>query len=261
MTAADITQVVQLIDSHDEDDAAEARLDYEKQGIDNQFVLEINNEVIGVTGYRAVAHSNNTYWLSWTYIHDDYCNQGHGRTMLQQLMDILKQQSARKIFVKVSDYEDPEDGKIYAAALHLYQSLGFQLEVTLPDYYDEQEAMMILGYSLTASADIDIPPTRAAVKFNAVFEIAETDGAYSFGWEVNKKKHFDEQDLKIGIEAVEQRNGRVIYLSFPSDLASVTQPLIDFGFIPFGKLADYYDDGVDELHFGYHLLRNKTDEK
>ena len=255
MRKEDLSAVLAIIDGHDDDDAEAAEHSYKQQGLDGQFVYRIEGRIVGVTGYRPIAGSDRSCWLSWTYLDKSLCGQGHGRRMMDALLPELQRLNVRKVFVAVSDYVDPEDGPIYAPALAMYKSLGFQMELTLPDYYDEGEAQMILGRRLRPRKEsIDIQEETDPIRFHKVEEIAETDGAYVFAWEVGGDKHFTAADLEIGIQAVRNKPGaRSIYVSFPSNLPMVHAPLREAGFENIGRLADYYEDGVDELHFVYYL--------
>jgi len=254
MQSEDIDVVVNLIESQDEDDAEEAESDYrEIGGVLDQYVMEQDGKVIGVTGFTTPPGCDETYWLSWTYVHDDYANKGHGRKMLTELIELLKQKGGRKLFIKVSDYVDAEDGAIYAAALHLYQSLGFNIEITHKDYYDEGEAQIILGLRLKSKIEVIAPPEECPVTFNSVFEIAETDDSYSFGWHDEGDDVFTEEDIKIGINQVREDEGRAIFLSFPSTFVGVKDTILSAGFSNSGILDDYYEDGVHEQHFSYYL--------
>ena len=254
MQSEDIDAVLNVIESQDEDDAEEAESGYrEVGGVLDNFVMELEGKVIGVTGFSKPPGCDDTYWLSWTYVHDDYANQGHGRKMLTELIDLIKQNGGRKLFVKVSDYVDGEDGAIYAAALHLYQSLGFKIEITHKDYYDEGEAQIILGLRLKDKKDVNALAEDCPVTFNAVFEIADTDDAYSFGWHDEGEEMFSEDDVKIGINQVREDEGRAIFLSFPSTFMGIKETLLSAGFSNSGILDDYYEDGVDEQHFTYFL--------
>jgi len=254
MQSEDIDAVLAVIESQDEDDAEEAESGYrEMGGVLDQYVIEQDGKVIGVTGFSMPPGCDETYWLSWTYVHEDYANQGHGRKMLTELIERVKQKGGRKFFVKVSDYIDDEDGAIYAAALHLYKSLGFKIEITHKDYYDKGEAQIILGLRLKDKTEAIAPAEDCPVKFNAVFEISETDDAYSFGWHDEGEEVFTEDDVKIGIDQVRQDEGRVVFLSFPSTFTGIKDTLLSAGFSNSGILDDYYEDGVHEQHFTYTL--------
>ena len=255
MQKKDLKAVLAIIDGHDDDDAEAAEHSYKQQGIEGQFVYRIEGRIAGVTGYRAIAGSDRSCWLSWTYLEKSLCGQGHGRRMMDALLPELKRLNVRKMFVAVSDYVDPEDGPIYAPALALYKSLGFTMELTLPDYYDEGEAEMILGRRLRPrKEDVDIQEENDPIRFHQVDEIAETDGAYVFGWEVGGDKPFTAADLDIGVQAVRKKPGaRSVYVTFPGNLPMIHAPLKEAGFDNIGRLVDYYEDGVDELHFVYYL--------
>lgn len=256
MQAEDIRPVFEVIESQDEDDAEEAMRDYQEIGgtLDN-YVMEVNNKIIGITGYVSPPACDATYWLSWTYVHDDYANQGNGRLMLNELIQHLKDKEARILFVKVSDYVDEEDGPIYAAAMHLYKSLGFKEEIVHENYYDDGESQTILSLRLkdAVSPIAELVDEDCPVQFNAVYEIGDTDGAYSFGWHDEADSVFTNKDVTIGIQQARKDNARAIYLSFPENYSKVHQTLIASGFKESGILKDYFEDGVHEKHFTYVL--------
>ncbi len=255
MQPEDIRPVFEVIESQDEEDAEEALAGYQEIGgtMDN-YVMEVNNRVIGVTGYATPPGCDETHWLAWTYIHDDYANQGNGRIMLTELIRHLKDKGGRMLFVKVSDYVDEEDGAIYAAALHLYKSLGFIEQLVHKNYYEEDESQTILALRLKDSeTTTEVETEDCPVEFNAVFEIAETDGAYSFGWHDEADSVFTPEDVSIGIQQARKDNARVVFLSFPQNYSKVRETLIASGFTQSGMLTDYFEDGVHEEHFTYVL--------
>lgn len=254
MKTEDVDAVIKVIASHSEEDAEEAESDYrEVGGIMDQYVIEDDGSVIGVTGFLSPSGCEQTYWLSWTYVADGHDNKGHGRKMLIDLLDYLQEQGGRKIFVKVSDYVDDEDGAIYAAALHLYKSLGFKEELKHEAYYTDSEAQMILGLRLNGSEPniAAINTENCPVQFNAVFEIDETDDAYSFGWHDEGESIFTKEDVEMGLAQVKEDEGRVVFLSFPSNFSDVSDTLLSAGFVNAGVLDDYYEDGIHEQHFTY----------
>ena len=258
MQERDIDEVVAVIDSHDEDDAEEAEEGFRSiGGCMDMYVLRHEGKIIGVTGFSTPPGCDNTHWLSWTYIHDDYTNQGFGTKILKEIITHLKEQQGRMLFIKVSDYVDDEDGAIYAAALHVYQSLGFKIELTHPDYYDKGESQICLSLRLSETpamiADIDIPAENVPVEFNAVFEIDETDDAYSFGWSDEGEQLFTKEDVILGLENVREEKGRAVFLSFPSNYNGIKEPLLAAGFKESGKLHDYYEDGIHDQHYSYYF--------
>ncbi len=261
MTSADIDASIRIIDSHDEDDAEEAKGFYERYGVANQYTLTLDDTPIGVTGIKQVDGCDKTYWLSWTYIDDEHCGNGYGRKMLKDILDELANRNARKVFLKVSDYIDPEDGDIYGAARHLYQAMGFSTEITLADFYEKGETQFIMGLRLEQSSDTseldlnlpDIIDVTAPVKFNNLFEIAETEGSFCFGWEVSGKQHFTPIDVQIGLDAAKEQGARSAYVTFPSNFSAVSGPLEIAKFQLAGTLNDYYEDGIHEWHFVHHI--------
>ncbi len=263
MQEKDINTVVDIIDSHDDEDAQEAKAGYNNTGgLQDQYVYEHEGHIIGVTGYATPPGCDETHWLSWTYVHEDHVNCGHGRKMITELIDFLRANNARKLFVKISDYKEANDAGamecIYAAANHLYKDIGFVEEVVLRDYYDENETLTIMGMRLT---DQDIseqgsprPSTeKHKIQFNSIFEIAETDDSYSFGWTEKGKHLFNVDDVKIGLDDVRGREGRAVFLSFPHTYAGIADTLFAAGFSNAGLLEDYFEDGMHEQHYSCYL--------
>jgi len=261
MYNGDLHHVIKIIDEYDDDDSEAAAEDYEETGLEDQFVLEVNDKIVGVTGFRRVPASDKTAWLSWTYVDKAQVAQGYGKTMVKQLLAKLVDEDARKIFVKVSNYEDMEKGKIYERAHKMYQSLGFELELTNKDFYDVDEDQLIYGKLLSGSTgeEPEVLEEKPVIRFNGMYEIAESDGAYTFSWVVEDKKplfgkrSFSVEDLNIGLQAVENDGGRKVFLTFPSNLPLIHRPLQVAGFKYVGDLLDYYEKGVHEMHFSHTL--------
>lgn len=261
MEMRDLPTVLRIIEQHDEDDYEAAESDYHQSGLDNQFVMEIDGKVVGVTGYREVTATDKTAWLSWTYLDEQHRGTGKGKAMISELLEGLRERGCRKVFVKLSDYQDPEDGAIYAQALKTYQSLGFVQELIGYGFYDEDENQLILGLGLQEQVNddaLEIEEEKPAIRFNGLHEIAETEGSYTFNWTVKEKSFFGKRsfsvdDLRLGLETVKERQGRKIFLTFPSNLPLIHAPLQAAGFKYVGKLTDYYESGIDELHFTHDL--------
>jgi hypothetical protein len=200
--------------------------------------------------------------LSWTYLDPAEKGQGLGQKMLQDMVDKMRAGDIRKVFVSTSDYEDPEEGPLYAAAHRMYEAAGFRPELTHPDYYEPGEAQIIYGLPLAdIPSERQIAPDDSAAFFNGLNEIPETEGIYVINWEVAKKRllsrqkpqQFTQQDLEIGIERAREWSARSIFIAFPSNMPNVLPPLEAAGFFEEGRLKDYYEDGLDEVHFRFNL--------
>jgi GNAT superfamily N-acetyltransferase len=265
MCLGDLAKVIKIIEAHDEDDGEAAETQFQDEGFDTHFVIELEEKVVGVTGYQAVAATDGTYWLSWTYLDQTCRGQGLGKAMVLDLIDKLRHKKGRRLFVKVSDYEDPEDGKIYESAFKMYQSLGFKQEVVSLDFYDEGENQHILGLAIDSAEDSQdkknqiVADEKPIIRFDGLHEIAETEGSYTFRWDVKNKKglfgkrNFSVQDLEIGLDSVKNKGGRKVFLTFPSNLPLIHTPLQTAGFKYVGCLSDYYEQGVHEFHFTHDL--------
>ncbi len=269
MYMSDLPKVLRIIEDTDEDDAKDAEEDFHAQGMDDHYVLELDDKVIGVTGFRAVPATDHTSWLSWTYLDTAHHGKGLGKLMTQKLLHAVKAAGGHNIFVKVSNYVDPEDGPIYARALSLYKSLGFVESLTNVDFYDEDEDQIILGLPLleNTSPELDengnaiaVAEEKPIVRFNGLREIGESEGAYTFDWIVKErrgsffeKRSFSVEDLQVGINSVRDKGGRKIFLTFPSNLPLIHDPLQRAGFKYAGQLQDYYEHGVHDMHFTHDL--------
>ncbi len=262
MYKSDLHSVLEIIYQHDDDDGEAAEEELNDLGLEGHHVIVDGDTVLGATGYRPVEGCDQTYYLSWTYLTESARGQGLGKRMLREAMDELANQGARKIFVKVSDYQ--EDGvNIYGSALAMYKSFGFKEELISQDFYDEGESQTILGYYFDAGSesddDLQVQEEKPVIRFNGLFEIAETEGAYSFAWTVEKtkgflnKRNFDAQDVQVGLDAVRDEGGRKVFLTFPSNLVLIHRPLQATGFKYVGRLKDYYEAGLHELHFSHDL--------
>jgi len=55
-------------------------------------------------------------------------------------------------------------------------------------------------------------------------------------------------------DQVVEWGGRVIFMAFPSDVVEAEGFTKSCRFRSTGSLFDYYEDGVDELHFRHDIL-------
>jgi len=264
MQSEDIEIVLEIIEQHDEDDAEAAEADYKNDGIGGQFVILLDENIIGVSGARMLDDCDRSFQLSWTYLDKQHCNQGFGRQLVNHVLDQLREFKARKLFIYMSDYVDDDGVSIYAAARHLYLSLEFEVELEIADYYDEGEELTVLGLLLEDKEfdSLPIKPESPKIKFNNLIHIAETESSYSFGWEIKRfGKSFTSEDLEFGIEAAQQKEASLILISFPSNYIDVQELLKDGGFNLIGSLQDYYEDGVNEDHYYYNFDPNYQPNK
>ena len=252
----DLESVLQIIEEHDEDDAQEAQRDYQESGISGQYVLVYDNNVIGVTGAKRVTACDNTFKLSWTYVQKQNCAKGYGRQLMQHLLQEIKDCNGRKIFVYVSDYVDEDGIAIYAAALKLYQSVGFEIEFKIEDYYDKGESLTILGLAFrkTPTEQLSYNNESPKIVFQQLYPVAETENTFSFSWKTKLfGKSFTAEDVKIGTRAAVEEQASIVLISFPSNFINVTKPLFEAGFSQVGQLKDYYEDGIHEDHYAFRL--------
>ena len=106
-------------------------LDYE---IDNYFIVESNNELIGSGGINfKLIDDKRIGIISWDIIHPDYQGKGIGRKLLEYRLGILKNDlSLTEIIVRTSQH-----------VFKFYENSGFKLKEVIYDYWSE-------GYDLYA---------------------------------------------------------------------------------------------------------------
>lgn len=252
MKKEDISDVLEIIYDHDEDDGEWAEKTFSGSGVENHYVVTFEGKVAGSTGISYAEGTDGTYWLSWTYIDSDHQSQKIGTIMLLRLFDILKKQKARKVFVSLSDYVDPEDGPIYKKAIKLYKAAGFKEEIVHRDYYEPGEAEMIYGCTLAQPLPGRNEDDDRGIVLGELFEVDETEDVYAIDWEFHDGSCFTDSDLSSRCEKAKNAGARSVFISFPSNLTSVIEPLKAAGFSPCGMLEDFYKDGLHEFQFRYN---------
>jgi ribosomal protein S18 acetylase RimI-like enzyme len=177
MEVSDVPMALAIIRSYDEDDASEAYETYQ-QGVDGQFCLCENRTVLGVVGAKVIPNSDGAFGLSWTYLSQEHRRTGKGMRMLQWMVEIMKEQDGRKVFVHASDYVDPNAGDIYRDARDAYVQVGFTQELRQPDYYAPGESMLVYGMRLCPREVVNVVLNLDDIKLTDVDEIPETNDAY-----------------------------------------------------------------------------------
>lgn len=253
MMPQDIPMALRIIHDYDEDDAAEAGETYQR-GLEGQFALCENGAVIGVVGAKVIPDTDGSFGLSWTYLQRDHRRSGKGTKMLNWMIEIMKQQEGRKVFVHASDYIDPTDGDIYRDARETYMQVGFAQEIRQPDYYAPGESMLVYGMRLCPRETINTVLNLDDIKLTDVDEIPETNGAYWLAWELVAQGQGNKpQDFSRIFNEVREWGGRSIFMAFPSDVTNASTLLTSARFRTSGRLADYFEDGVDEVHYRYDI--------
>jgi len=253
----DLDEVLALIREHDEDDA-EYAMNTLLGSNSNNIIAEKDGVILGVSGYENIIGTDRTAYLSWTYVLKSKLREGIGRSLLNSTLSYAKNDKCRLMVLKVSDYTESDSNvSIYEGARQLYINTGFKTQMICPNFYDKGEAVEIMTIRLADndSSKPNIKDEKPRIRFSGLREIVETNGAYAFDWTVEtvffimKNRNFSVQDLEIGLDAAINNDARVVFLTFPSNLPLIHNPLQESGFKFLGKIKDYYEDGVDELHF------------
>ena len=254
MLPSDVPHALRIINEYDEDDALEARDTYE-ESIEGQYCLCERGQVIGVVGAKPIEDTDGSMGLSWTYLQRADRRSGKGSQMLQWIIEIMRDMGGRKALVHASDYQDPEEGDIYFDARDAYVLAGFIQEVRQPDFYAPGESMLVYGLRLVPREAREVPLQLDDVKITDVDEIPETNNAYWLAWElVQNGSGTKPAEFERLYKEVKSWGGRAIYMAFPSDVANASALVTAARFRIAGRLMDYYEDGVDQIHYRYDLL-------
>lgn len=262
----DVKRVVKIIHEHDEDDAKEAAKKYKDLRNGHDFVLEINGEVVGITGASEDFGSDQTWWLSWSYLDPAVQGRGHGKELFAGILQFLKDNNARKVFVSTSNYAEKDGSLHYGTAIHLYRALGFGIEVEKRDFYATGENQLIFGLELTPrpeTAGIAPPPPGDTWEDLPIIlpekaeTLAETDRAHVIHWNYAadpQAESFSLAELQNFIDHARKKGARHLHISFPSTLLyRLEHTLSQAHFQRIGTLRDYYEWGVDDVHFCLQL--------
>ena len=167
--------------------------------------------------------------------------------------EFLKGQDARKVFVNTSDYIDSEDGDIYRDAREAYRASGFQQELKHLHYFNPNESMITYGMRLQPPDPTPHEANDGKVRLTDIDEIDECNGAYWLAWELDKEGS-DVSGFQMIVEQVREWEGRVIFMGFPSDVSNAEEFMTRARFRRDGTMRDYFEDGVDMVHYRFDLL-------
>ncbi len=254
-----VPPALDIIFNHDEDDSAEAEMSF-AEDLSRFYVVEIDGQLAGVTGYSRIIEAPTSAWLSWTYVDTHFQRQGVGSYLVAELSTLLKKRGVERLFIATSDYK--EDGiDIYAGARRFYERLGARCDLKIPNFYqmDESKYIYRLIIGEQTSKYFDRATTDKSVHFVDTDILEETQTAYRLLWEERKKHSSQLEDqqnnddiasiMKHGIE----NGAHAFFASLPAPLsreAAIT--LQRAGFRQLGNVIDYYGPGHDDVYWSYY---------
>jgi len=254
MQPSDVPAVLNIIMEYDVDDATEARETYDA-GLEGQYCLCERQTIIGVAGAKPIENTDGSFGMSWTYIQRSDRRSGKLMQMLKWVTEIMVEDGGRKVFVQISDDSNAADGDVYFDLREAYNRTGFIQEIRHTDFYAPGVAQLVLGMRLIPRQPTTSPLDTHDLKVTDIDEIPETNDVYWVAWDlVPKGQGTKPADFERIFHEVKSWGGRFLYMAFPSDLANVSPWMSAARFRMAGRLQDYYEDGVDELHFRYDLL-------
>lgn len=256
MTPADVPAALDIIRRFSEDDYQVAKVGLNKN-VDDQYVLCVQDAVVGLTGVRYIDGTEHAYWLSWTYLREDQRGKGLGQMLLQGIVTTLEQAEARKLFLTTSDLRDTPDGPmLYGPAIKAYERAGFVQEAHHRAYYTADEGQIVMGRRIDPSigGPSEMPDPRGC-RITDVDEIVETDDAYFIDWAfANADRAVKVDDIAAELAELKGDDARVAFVGIPSDAPAVIALFKAAGFVDDGRLEDFYEDGVAEVRLRYDLI-------
>lgn len=266
MTDADVKAVLEIIYEHDEDDGAEAETAF-NETLADKYVMEFEGRLMGMTGFHLDPDTDNTAWLSFTYIHDYFRNKGNAHWMMLELRSILDNENIERLFIATSDYVDEDTGEdIYLAARNFYENkLNAERELRVESFYQPGEAKYIYSLSVNERSEAKAPPAPdMSARFVGLDEAAESDTSYVALWEEvsqnvadnenEPKSKLQSKSLSELIDEVKSYNGKALFVTLPDYISNnLTSELRKAGFSDIGYLRDYFSKGVDEVYWGLYF--------
>jgi len=248
MTRDDVVPALQLIETCDDEDVIEARADY-AASIEDQFVLECQGRLLGVTGFEAIEGTDRSCWLGWTFMDPDARTVEMGDAMMRDLLVVLRGRKIRKLFVQASDWFSGGLRCSNRFQRDVYESVGFVEEFRLDDYYGVREAMVGLGLHLTAPLPLDPPAEddERSIVSVGVSEIGDAEGASYLDWDCVGTLQAD--GLAAAVDAARQQRVRVLFASAASTAVGAARQLQAAGFRHVGRWADFHEDGLHDEQF------------
>ena len=245
MQLSHISQVVAIIDETDDDDAREAEQSFMHDGVDDMFILQQRNDVLGVTGFGVDEQVDDIAWLSWTYLAKSHTGEGLGSQMMNDLLGKLKDRGIRKLFIATSDYDD-FGTPLYADAHRMYEDFGAEVELTLPEFHGAREAKIIYGLGNPEFGnDHGIEPAQnTGLHIKGVSYEAESDRVMGLNW----------QETPEGLTGMDKAltqaradHAKMAVVAIPSDISDANgDALRSHGFEKSGQLKDYYHVGLHQ---------------
>ncbi|MEY0232999.1 ribosomal protein S18-alanine N-acetyltransferase [Providencia manganoxydans] len=102
--------------------------------------ISVDNQIVGFAITQCILDEATLFNIA---IHPDYQGKGYGRVLMEHLIDDLSSKNVLTLWLEVRESN--------AAALHLYDKLGFHQVTVRKDYYpakEEREDALILALTL-----------------------------------------------------------------------------------------------------------------
>lgn len=254
MQAMHLGRVCEIIEQTDEDDAAEAAESLRDSFCEGMYVVELDGQLVGVTGAYQPEDADHIAWLSWTYVDQSSRGQGIGRFMVNELLTVLHRQQIRKLFIATSDYQ--EDGvDVYADARRFYEAMGATHELTVPGYHAPGEAKIVYALrnpEVAAMPLEDEAPVRG-VNFDRTGPAPESEGGVALFW-----AHGDNgvHGLDRLVARTRDDGARCMFAVLPHDYSDIaSSELQRHGFVEHGRLTDYYATDLHQVWWSLSPVR------
>ncbi len=252
MVSADVRPALRIISAHDSDDAEVAEASYEKS-LAWQYAFCVDGELAGVTGGTPIEETDDSWWLSWTYLDAVHRGKGLGREMLGRMLEVMRRERARKVFLTTSSLSGRDGKPKYGAAIRAYEAAGFEHEARHAGFYTPGEAMLVMGLRIRATVKRAIVPDAREIRLGVAHEIDETDDTYALDWRFVDGPGDGVEAFETAIEALHELEARIAFVGLPSDAPAAIALTESAGFHVDGTVRDFYADGVDEIRWRLDL--------
>ena len=253
MEPRDIKPVLRMIVQDDPDEADEAKHAF-KETTQDHWVIEHNEQIVGMTGLLPADMANDVCWLSWTTLDDAHRGEALARGMLVMLAQLASEFEVRKLFVRLGTEDRPLTSSMPSGVdLGPYLDTGFVEEVRQEGFYTPNEDMITLGLHLMGGSGGGIASMAEGdarlARVQGIEEIEDTDGTFLLDWTFDEAAGSGMEEVEHLIGEAIGRGARLVVASAASDCEFAMNLFEAAGFYEAGRMLDYYEDGVDDVQY------------
>ncbi|MDD5643879.1 MAG: N-acetyltransferase [bacterium] len=152
LRAADLPQLKALINNisnfkrSEKDCAMELirfALKHKKQSDYIIYTAKVNCIAAGFIIYGMIDLTMGCYDLYWIAVHNDYRDNGIGKSLIQSMERNIKKDKGRAVFIETSSKPDYSSTRIF------YEKCGYKKAAVIKDFYDKNDHKIIYRKNIT----------------------------------------------------------------------------------------------------------------